>query len=402
MTHHLAIIGAGPKGIAICARAALLASIGKAVPQIAVFEKQQAAAQWNGSCGYTDGQQRLGTSPEKDVGYPYPQNWGPTVARRMQRFSWQAFNVQKGAYTDWIDRGRPQPLHREWAEYLTWVLDEAREFARHVGHGNLITVYDSEVTEIGLAGSMWTITSSNTSHSQVANGLVVTGHGEVDVTPIKQVMSSRPGRVFTGKDFWSRPEDVSRIAQGSTVAVIGSGETAAAIVAKHVERFDRTCRIRVVNRQRTIFSRNETYHENRFYSDPTDWELMSVEERDQFLKRTDKSVVSQQYAEAVSYAEHLRLQVVSVEADPKGPGILLKASGASDVSADYIVWAAGFDPLWFRGRMTPAGRAYVSADPQVVRRKIEYDLGVAGLPDNLKLHLPIPGRGGRLAGMARS
>ncbi len=55
----------------------------------------------------------LGTSPEKDVGFPYRSSLVPgrdaEVDERMMRWSWQAYLVAIDQFVGWVDRGRPAP-----------------------------------------------------------------------------------------------------------------------------------------------------------------------------------------------------------------------------------------------------------------------------------------------------
>src|SRR5579875_1871531 len=69
--HTLLVLGAGPKGIAIAAKNAMMRQLGYAVPRVIVVDRQGVAAHWSGDFGFTDGKQPLGTRPEKDIGYPY-------------------------------------------------------------------------------------------------------------------------------------------------------------------------------------------------------------------------------------------------------------------------------------------------------------------------------------------
>ena len=73
----LAVIGAGPKGIAIAAKARALTAAGLPAPRVVLVEPGAVAGNWTGRQGYTSGVLPLGTPPEKDVGYPYAESWGP-------------------------------------------------------------------------------------------------------------------------------------------------------------------------------------------------------------------------------------------------------------------------------------------------------------------------------------
>jgi mycobactin lysine-N-oxygenase len=127
--HHtgratLAVLGAGPKGLAIAAKRAALARTGWDVPDLLVVGGAGVAANWSGAAGYTDGRQLLSTEPEKDVGFPYARTWGADserVSHEVGRWSWQSYLVQQEGLADRVDRGRLRPTHREWSRYLRCV-----------------------------------------------------------------------------------------------------------------------------------------------------------------------------------------------------------------------------------------------------------------------------------------
>ena len=129
--------------------------VGVEVPEVIAVERTGVAANRRAGGGWTDGRQRLGTSPEKDVGFPYRSTLVPgrntEVDEQMMRFSWQSYLVASDQFVGWIDRGRPAPTHDTWARYLRWVADV-------VG----LKVVRGEVVQISrrrhLAGC-WTLTS---------------------------------------------------------------------------------------------------------------------------------------------------------------------------------------------------------------------------------------------------
>jgi mycobactin lysine-N-oxygenase len=161
----LAIIGVGPKAIALAAKSAVLSKRGLMPPKLLLIEKSDIAAHWSGDYGYTDGSPTLGTPPDKDVGFPYrsePAVWGKETAsainQDMLRFSWPAFLIARTSdranYSDWIDRGRPGPDHGLWKEYLDWTLARAREEL----HPSLCEVsVNWEVRGLELAGEQWVL-----------------------------------------------------------------------------------------------------------------------------------------------------------------------------------------------------------------------------------------------------
>src|SRR5260370_42546747 len=100
----LAVVGAGPKGIAIAAKARALAAAGLPVPRVVLVDRGPAAGNWSGRQGYTSGLLPLGTPPEKDVGYPYAAGWGDGSAGAGAARGvdvWQAHLIRHGAYTRW-------------------------------------------------------------------------------------------------------------------------------------------------------------------------------------------------------------------------------------------------------------------------------------------------------------
>ena len=124
----LAVVGAGPKGIAIAAKVRALTAVGLDAPHVVLVDRSEVAGNWSGRQGYTSGLLPLGTPPEKDVGFPYPASWGSAssaVTAAMARFTWQRHLAERGAYADWVDRGRMRPTHRQWSAYLRDVAERA-------------------------------------------------------------------------------------------------------------------------------------------------------------------------------------------------------------------------------------------------------------------------------------
>ena len=70
-TPTVLVLGAGPKAVAIAAKRHMLAKLGYPVPHVRIIDRQGVATHWSGEAGFTDGDQFLGTRPEKDMGFPY-------------------------------------------------------------------------------------------------------------------------------------------------------------------------------------------------------------------------------------------------------------------------------------------------------------------------------------------
>src|SRR6201993_2496044 len=164
----LAVLGAGVKAVAVAAKAYVLGQMGVDAPEVVAVERIGVGANWQASGGWTDGAHRLGTSPEKDVGFP---SRSPLVPRRtaelderMPRFSWQSYLIATASFAEWIDRGRPAPTHRRWSQYLAWVADQV---GLNVVHG--------EVERLAVSGERWALqTHETTVH---ADALMITGPG---------------------------------------------------------------------------------------------------------------------------------------------------------------------------------------------------------------------------------
>src|SRR6476661_1979166 len=146
----LAVVGAGPKGVAIAAKARALSAVGLDAPRVVLVDRSVVAGNWNGRQGYTNGLLPLGTPPEKDVGFPYAASWGSasaTVTAAMAEFSWQRHLIVHRVYADWIDRGRLRPTHRQWSGYLREVAESAEaEFVA------------AELVRLEVDGERWQLT----------------------------------------------------------------------------------------------------------------------------------------------------------------------------------------------------------------------------------------------------
>ena len=69
-------------------------------------------------------------APRRTLVFPTSPPAGETrqlshaVAKEMVHLSWQSFLIDQLRYTDWIDRGRTRPTHREWSQYIQWVAEQ--------------------------------------------------------------------------------------------------------------------------------------------------------------------------------------------------------------------------------------------------------------------------------------
>src|SRR5690242_10514676 len=181
MRPTLAVVGAGAKAVAVAAKAAELHDMGVDVPKVVVVERTGVAANWQAEGGWTDGQHRLGTNPEKDVGFPYRSSLVPRrnaeLDERMMRHSWQSYLIDVGQFAEWIDRGRPAPTHRRWSQYLAWVADNTGM--------SLIT---GEVTGIGIGDDQCSWALRTHEHTVHADAVMITGPGQAE----KSILPGNP------------------------------------------------------------------------------------------------------------------------------------------------------------------------------------------------------------------
>ena len=441
----LLVLGSGPKALAIAAKRAVLQQLGYAVPQLVVVDRQGVAAHWSGAFGYTDGRRILGTLPEKDVGYPYASAvWGSAEANAavnaaMQAFSWSTYLIEEGVYSDYIDRGQPRPTHAEWSAYLAWVAaraglkpvrGEVKAIETIATSQETGATDGSESSEHRMLAPRWRLTcrvpdgAGDSSFTLDGDGLVLTGPG----TPVR--IPGQPAdhpRVLDGDTAWRQMEEFARLrttlAAPVTIGVVGTGETAAAIVVALLETMGERAIIDVLTPRGVLYSRDEGFDENRVFSDPdanwvsltgkhmeTDqwssfiechkrafrWSSLTEADRREFVRRTDRGVFSIQAMSDITRARNVRSVVgtaTGIRAWPSHVEIAAEYGGMTrHTHYDYVVVARGFNALWFTALLDGESSrrlSDVTGHPSegAIERAIRRDLAVGGLAP--RLHLPM-------------
>lgn len=382
MSPTLAIIGAGAKAVAVAAKAAVLRDMGVDVADVVAIERSGVAANWRAGGGWTDGRQRLGTSPEKDVGFPYRSTLVPgrnaEVDERMMRFSWQSYLVATDQFMGWIDRGRPAPTHDTWAGYLRWVADVVD-----------LKVVRGEVVQILVEESRWVLGMPES--SLTADTVMVTGPGQ----PERSMLSGHP-RVLSIAQFWERAGRHDRIV-ADNVAVIGGGETAASILNELFHH--RVSAITAISPQATLFTRGEGFFENSLFSDPTGWRSLNQAERRNCIARTDRGVFSARVQESLLVDErikHQRGRVARVVDRDSRIWITLSTDNCGEPLEtlhrfDLVVDGSGADPLWFLPLLSSAAVDLLEVGVggpltgERLEESIGHDLAVSGVTPKLVL-----------------
>lgn len=389
----LAIIGAGPKAMAIAAKSKVLRDLKIGTLEVIAIEQSSVASHWNGAFGFTDGEQELGTPPEKDVGFPYRSVYGRKTAYEMLRYSWQSFLIDRGQgnYSDWIDRGRRQPVHRDWAEYLSWVGSEC----------DADIVHDT-VTSIELGNNGEISLNLRQGNPVISHGVVFTGPGSA-----RSVGGDQPDSeyIFDGRSYWQnvRKFRALREKENARIAVIGAGETAASVVSSLLDVFDDTSvTVDSITRSGTLFTRGESFHENRIFSDPNAWANLRKSDKEEFIERTDKGVFSVAAQSIIRHAwgnfrvSHGNVESLRVDGDRVVVN-MTKRKHKEPLVYDKVVVATGFDP-WEPLKMLFPKETWGHPIPQRLKDRIDYHLRFplgAKKPPSHNIHTPM------LAGLAQ-
>jgi mycobactin lysine-N-oxygenase len=410
MPLDLAVIGGGPKGAAIAAKAAALRAAGYDAPAITIYEPRSLGASWSGRFGYTDGLQLLCTLAERDLGYPYDRRtFGDAVAERLfAQFSWHRFSVSAGVdeseYGNWVLRGRRPPAHRDFARYIEYAIlkSQARHEARSV-----------EQLDYNYSGQKWSLSGSG--WREEFDGVVITG--SIDPLP---PMQNAPGnqRVVDGRSFWQSIPRISGLLQNDpdpSVVIIGAGGTGAAIAHWFIrERID-AVPITLIGREPTLHIRHVGYFEDRLFTDSLAWERLPRQSRLAFVNRVSRGVVWYNVLEALSEARNFNYESYQVLGFqplslPPAPGLppglaasLAPSNGASAagsplvlLDASIFVDARGFDNWWFVNNLIPTSSSLNNhlqiANHEHIIANIDESLAVGtqnGFPG--RLHLPMLG-----------
>jgi mycobactin lysine-N-oxygenase len=396
----LLIVGAGAKAAGIATKVHVLNRLGLGPISLKVVEGTERAASWLGLNGMTSGEEPLAVTPIKDIGFPYQSFYefgeaGEAIDAATQAFSWQQYMIGKRRYARWIDAGSPSVRHRDYGEYLTWVLGRASEGVEHVVGRVEEIALDSE-------GNGWQVevAEAGGSSRHRCDSLVLTGPGVHRAFPHEAAIADRVFHCDSRRDEFARlPAD-----RECDVAVVGGGESALSCVM-FLRGFRPRSRFTIYTPMLPL-SRGESFLENRVFSNPDEieWSDLDLETRRDFVKHSDRGVFDPPSLAAIAYDDRCRFvkgRVLDAGAREVGEGVRIDYEAAADtVSAEheYVVNCTGFDLLRQLRELFPEGvRAEVEgrAGPLWERQAgSEVRIGRALELEGMEPRLHIPGLAG--------
>jgi mycobactin lysine-N-oxygenase len=399
-TSDILIVGAGAKAAGIATKVHVLNSLGLGPISLKIVEGTEPAASWLGRNGMTSGEEPLAVTPIKDIGFPYQSHYefgeaGEAIDAATMAFSWQQYMIGKRRYARWIDAGSPSVRHRDYGEYLTWVLSRATAGVSHVG-GRVTTV------SIDQEEGRWLVDVDEPSGpSRHASGsLVLTGPGTHRAFPHEPGVGSRLFHCDSRRsEFALLPED-----RESDVAVVGGGESALSCVM-FLRGFRPRARFTIYTPMLPM-SRGESFLENRVFSNPDEieWGSLDLQTRRDFVKHSDRGVFDPPSLAAIAYDDRCRFvtgRVTGTGVGGGGEGVRLEYESPAGIAGgehDYVVNCTGFDLLaQLRDLFPPPVREWVEgqAGPLWDRPAgIEVPIGRALELVGVRPRLHIPGLGG--------
>jgi mycobactin lysine-N-oxygenase len=395
----LLVVGAGAKAAALAAKVHALNTLGLGPLTLRIVEATELAASWSGRNGMTSGEEPLAISPIKDVGFPYQSyeafgEAGDEIDRTVMPFSWQRYLIGERGYARWVNAGSPAVQHREYGQYLAWVLSHATEG---------VTLVSSRVTQVSLAAGaeLWKVDVAGPAGPRRygCRALVLTGPG------VHRHLPHDPGAAARVFHCDSKRTELACIPPGgsSEIAIVGGGESALSCVA-FLRAFRPQARLTIYTPTLPL-SRGESFLENRVFSNPDDvaWSSLDLQTRRDFVKHCDRGVFDPGSLAERAYDEQCRFvtaRVDNVTAVDGGERVRVEHSLGEEHGSeryDYLVNCTGFDLLeQLRGLFPPALRAEIEsrAGPLWDRPpEVEVPIGRFLELEGIRPRLHIPGLG---------
>jgi len=353
--HDLIVVGAGAKAAGIATKVHAANALGLARLSVKVIEGTEVAASWKGRNGMTSGEEPLAVTPIKDIGFPYRSHIefgeaGEAIDAALAQFTWQQYMIFKRRYARWVDAGSPPVRHRDYGEYLTWVLSRATEGVEHLR----ARVRQATLDE---AGERWVVEAEEDGGTSrhVCRALVLTGPGIHRAFPHEPSVA---GRVFHCD---SKREEFTRIPEGERcdVAIVGGGESALS-ATMFLRELRPKCRFTIYTPLLPM-SRGESFLENRVFSNPdaVEWESLDRVTRRDFVKHADRGVFDPPSLAKIAYDDRVEFalgRVTDVGA-AAAEGVRLEYESPEGVvhsEHDFVANCTGFDLLAQMRTLFPA------------------------------------------------
>jgi mycobactin lysine-N-oxygenase len=353
--YDLIIVGAGAKAAGIATKIHIINTLGLARLSVKIIEGTEVAASWKGRNGMTSGEEPLAVTPIKDIGFPYQSHIefgeaGEAIDAALAQFTWQQHMISTRRYARWVDAGSPQVRHRDYGEYLAWVMARATEGIEHL---------HARVTQVTLdeAGERWVVEADEDGGKsrQVGRSLVLTGPGIHRAFPHEPAVAERVFHCDSKREEFARiPAD-----RRCDVAIVGGGESALS-ATMFLRGLRPDCRFTIYTPMLPM-SRGESFLENRVFSNPdaVEWESLDQRTRRDFVKHSDRGVFDPPSLAAIAYDERCRFVTgrVTDVGEAGGKGVRLEyesPAGTVDSQHDFVANCTGFDLLAQMRTLFPA------------------------------------------------
>lgn len=400
----IAIIGAGAKAAAICARAAAIHRAIPAirVPEIKVYEATTSGAHWRGGpSGYSDGKMRLCTSLKaRDLTHRgiAPLDDEATIGR-LDPATRAAFGSELAGFRWASDEGRP--THSDFADHVAHTIEYAQEVL-----GEQILFESHEVRRVRRERDAFTLEIASTSGSRSEPdlaGVIVTSPGPPFPSHGTYWVDPRASPFVTDtRDYWTKRFRTPPHWQ--TVVFIGSGGAAAAVALSAMEELATVAdepgpNIVFISPQPTILSRGHGVFEESLLCDADGWSRLTSEQREEMRSRMISGVIFESVIRELSKyvatdgednrVTHEPGRVSSVSLDARTETVVVTYRDLGGTlhqlgNVGLVVDARGFDAEWFLSLLDDDIRAWTDALRRERRRLGDY------LDANLRLRVPGP------------
>jgi mycobactin lysine-N-oxygenase len=345
--YDLIVVGAGAKAAGIATKVHIFNSLGLAQLSIKVIEGTEVAASWKGRNGMTSGEEPLAVTPIKDVGFPYQSHVefgeaGEAIDAALAQFTWQQHMISRRRYARWVDAGSPPVRHRDYGEYLTWVLSRATEGVSHLR---------GRVTQVTLdpEGQRWVVEveEPDGSSRHACGALVLTGPGIHRAFRHEPAVAERVFHCDSKRGEFARiPEE-----RECDVAIVGGGESALS-ATMFLRGLRPRCRFTIYTPMLPM-SRGESFLENRVFSNPdtVEWGSLDQQTRRDFVKHSDRGVFDPPSLSAIAYDDRCRFltgrvtDVGSADGGERVRVVYESPEGTVGREHDYVANCTGFDLL---------------------------------------------------------